>query len=108
MLWFLGDYAGLPPSAARVSRLVAQLLQHAGADFGVLLKGERSAGNDVRRVGEEGLFEMLAEQNMKALAKAEFKRIVTTDPHTYHTLKHEYGRFGLDRPVLHYSEMLDE
>ena len=45
-----------------------------------LLKDERSAGNDVRRVGEEGLFEMLAEKNMKALEKAQFQRIVTTDP----------------------------
>ena len=108
LLWFVGDYACYHPSAARASRLVAQLLQQAGADFGVLLKSERSAGNDVRRVGEEGLFEMLAEQNMKAFAKAQFKRIVTTDPHTYHTLKHEYTRFGLDRPVEHYSEILDD
>ena len=51
---------------------------------------------------------MLAEKNMKALGKAQFERIVTTDPHTYHTLKHEYRRFGLDKPVFHYTEMLDE
>lgn len=69
---------------------------------------EQSAGNDVRRMGEEGLFEMLAEKNMKAMGKANFERIVTTDPYTYHTLKHEYARFGLDRPVLHYAEILDE
>ena len=51
---------------------------------------------------------MLAEQNMKTLAKADFQQIVTTDPHTYHTLKHEYGRFGLDKPVRHYTEVLDD
>ena len=107
-LWFLGDYAAYHPSSVRASRMVAQVFQQMGLDFGCLLKDERSAGNDVRRAGEEGLFEMLAEQNMKALEKAQFQRIVTTDPHTYHTLKHEYRRFGLSKPVYHYSEILDE
>ena len=108
-LWFLGDYAALPSLVACASRgMLAQVFQAAGLDFGVLGEGEQSAGNDVRRMGEEGLFEMLAEKNMKALGKATFQRIVTTDPHTYHTLKHEYGRFGLDKPVLHYTEVLDE
>ena len=107
-LWFLGDYAAYHPSSARVSRMVALVFQAMGLDFGCLLKSERSAGNDVRRAGEEGLFEMLAEQNMQALKKAQFQRIVTTDPHTYHALKNEYPRFGLDKPVYHYSEILDE
>jgi Fe-S oxidoreductase len=104
---FLGDYAAFHPSSMRVSRLIALVFQAVGLDFGVLGDGEQSAGNDVRRLGEEGLFEMLAEKNMKALAKADFQRIVTTDPHTYHALKHEYVRFGLDKPVQHYTEVLD-
>jgi Fe-S oxidoreductase len=107
ILWFLGDYAALHPSSARVSQLVAQIFQKANCDFGVLMKGEKSAGNDVRRAGEEGLFEMLREQNMKALNKADFQRIVTTDPHTYHTLKHEYPELD-GTPILHYSELLDD
>ena len=88
--------------------MIALVFQAAGLNFGVLGDGEQSAGNDVRRLGEEGLFEMLAEKNMKTIAKADFQRIVTTDPHTYHALKHEYGRFGLDKPVQHYTEVLDD
>ncbi|MBN1396216.1 MAG: (Fe-S)-binding protein [Pirellulales bacterium] len=107
-LWFLGDYAAFHPSAVRISRMVAQVFHAAGLDFGTLGNAEQSAGNDVRRVGEEGLFEMLAEKNVKALSKADFQRIVTTDPHTYHALKHDYPRFGLERPVFHYTEILDE
>lgn len=107
-LWFLGDYAAYHPSCARVSQNVAEIFQKAGLDFGVLGDKERTAGNDVRRVGEEELFNMLAEKNMVTLEKAEYKRIITTDPHTYHTLKHEYGRFGLEKPVQHYCELLDE
>jgi Fe-S oxidoreductase len=108
ILWFLGDYAAFHPSAVPVSRMIARVFQAAGLDFGILGDGEQSAGNDVRRMGEEGLFEMLAEKNLKAMGKAQFQRIVTTDPHTYHALKHDYRRLGLDKPVLHYTELLDD
>ena len=73
--------------------------------FGLLYEGERNAGNDVRRVGEEGLFELLVEQNMDALAKAQFEAIFTTDPHSLNTLRNEYPQFGLDKPVYHYTEL---
>ena len=74
--------------------------------FGLLYEGERNAGNDVRRVGEEGLFELLVEQNMGALADAQFEAIFTTDPHSLNTLRNEYPQFGLDKPVYHYTELL--
>ena len=51
------------------SRTVAQILHDAGVSFGLLYEGERNAGNDVRRIGEEGLFELLVEQNMGALGR---------------------------------------
>ncbi|MFV1990726.1 MAG: (Fe-S)-binding protein, partial [Acidimicrobiales bacterium] len=56
--------------------------------------------------GEEGLFEMLVEQNLEALAGADFDEIVTTDPHTLNTLRNEYPKFGLEKPVRHYTELL--
>ena len=88
--------------------MTAEIFQKAGLDFGILYEAERNAGNDVRRVGEEGLFEILAEKNTAAFRKASFKAIVTTDPHSYNTLKHEYPAEALDnRPVLHYTELLD-
>jgi Fe-S oxidoreductase len=107
-LWFVGDYASYDPRMQENTQVVARLFQQAGLDFGILYDGERNAGNDVRRVGEEGLFEMLVEQNMKALEKATFRAIVTTDPHSYNTLKNEYRDAGLDAPVYHYTEILDE
>ena len=90
------------------SRSVAQVLHDAGVSFGLLYDGERNAGNDVRRIGEEGLFEMLVEQNMGVLAEAEFEAIFTTDPHSLNALRNEYPRFGLEKPVYHYSELLAE
>ena len=62
--------------------------------MGLLLDKEQNAGNDARRIGEEGLFAMLREKNCKELAAAKFRAVVTTDPHTYNTLKNEYDGNG--------------
>ena len=104
-LWFVGDYASFDPRTQAVTRSVAQLFHGAGLDFGILYESEQNAGNDLRRAGEEGLFEMLRDKNLQSLSKAKFARIVTTDPHTYHALKHEYG--WTNGQVCHYSELLD-
>ncbi len=105
-LWFVGDFASYDPRMQENTKTVARLFHMAGLDFGLLYEGERNSGNDVRRVGEEGLFEMLVEHNMKEFSKAQFKAIVTTDPHTYNALKNEYKAYGLDVPVYHYTEVL--
>lgn len=107
-LWFVGDFASFDPRLQAVSRKVAEVFHAAGLDFGILYDGERNAGNDVRRVGEEGLFEMLQESNVEAFGKAQFKKIVTTDPHTLNTLRHEYPALDGTRPVLHYTQVLQE
>jgi len=110
-LWFAGDYASYSPALAEITVATARTFQRAGLDFGILYDAERNAGNDVRRTGEEGLFELLAQKNLQALSKCQFEEIVTTDPHSYNTLKNEYdwqGMNGSRRPprILHYSELL--
>ncbi len=106
-LWFVGDYASYDPRLADATRAAARVFQAAGLDFGILYDGEQNAGNDVRRAGEEGLFEVLAEKNRKTLAKARFSAIVTTDPHSYHVLKHEYPAVNGGFRVWHAAELLD-
>ncbi len=107
-LWFVGDYASYSASLAEVARKTAEVFQRAGLDFGILYEAERNAGNDARRVGEEGLFEMLREKNEAVLSKCQFKVLVTTDPHSYNALKHEYPALSQGgRAVLHYTELLD-
>ncbi|MDI9372117.1 MAG: (Fe-S)-binding protein [Verrucomicrobiota bacterium] len=105
-LWFVGDYASFDPRCEDITRQTANVFARAGVDFGLLYEAERNAGNDVRRVGEEGLFEMLRDKNLQALGKAQFRKIVTTDPHTYHTLKNEYPWNGHRPEVWHYTEVL--
>jgi Fe-S oxidoreductase len=105
-LWFVGDYASYNPRLQEISRAVARIFHRAGVDFGILYDGERNSGNDVRRVGEEGLFEMLVEHNAGVMSKCKFREIVTTDPHSLNTLKNEYPEFGASYNVSHYTEIL--
>jgi Fe-S oxidoreductase len=116
VLWFVGDYASFDPRSQQVSRTIARLLHEAGIDFGLLFDGERNAGNDVRRVGEEGLFESLAQHNIQTLAGCDFQRIMTSDPHSLNTLRNEYPEIlAREDPELlgrwqvqHHTELLLE
>ena len=118
-LWFVGDYASYDQRAQEVTRTIARVLHYARQDVGLLFEKEQNAGNDVRRIGEEGLFALLREKNCKELAGAKFRKLLTTDPHTYNTLKNEYQANGhsadglagsalAGKPVIHYTELLDE
>jgi Fe-S oxidoreductase/nitrate reductase gamma subunit len=108
-LWFVGDYASYSPTLTGITQLTAEVLRSVEVDFGILYDSERNSGNDVRRAGEEGLFEMLAEKNLQALTKSKYERILTTDPHTFNTLKNEYQFNGDGQPaILHYTELLDQ
>ncbi len=111
-LWFVGDYASYDTRIQDITRMTAKIFQKAGMDFGILYEGEKNSGNDIRRIGEEGLFETLKDKNLQVIEKAQFKKIVTTDPHTYNTLKNEYGLNGKSAngkmEILHYTEVFDE
>jgi Fe-S oxidoreductase len=108
VLWFVGDYASFDPRNQKVSQSLARILRRAGVDFGILYDGERTAGNDVRRVGEEGLYADLAEENVATISGCRFDRILTSDPHSFNTLKNEYPQFGGSWDVLHHSQLLLE
>jgi Fe-S oxidoreductase/cytochrome b561 len=108
VLWFVGDYASFDPRSQHVTRALARLFQEAGVDFGILYDGERNSGNDVRRVGEEGLFEFLAEGNIATIRGCEFNRIVTSDPHSLNTIRNEYPQLGGSWQVIHHTTFLLE
>ena len=108
VLWFVGDYASFDPRNQKVTQSLARILRRAGVDFGILYDGERTAGNDVRRVGEEGLYADLAEENVATISGCSFDRILTSDPHSFNTLKNEYPQFGGEWDVMHHSQLLLE
>jgi Fe-S oxidoreductase len=107
-LWFVGDYASYDPRVAAATCATARVFSKAGLDFGILYEGECNSGNDARLAGEEGLFETLRDKNLKSFAKAHFNEVVTTDPHSFHVLKHEYPATNGARTVRHHTQLLSE
>jgi len=108
ILWFVGDYASFDPRYQKVSCDFARILNACGIDFGILYEAEMTAGNDVRRVGEEGLYHHLAESNIALLESCDFQSIVTTDPHSYNTIRNEYTEFGGQYEIKHASALIKE
>jgi Fe-S oxidoreductase len=102
-LYFVDSITSYDDRMQEVAQATARILCAAGVDFGVLGKDEKDSGHEVRRFGEEMLFQTLKEQNTEAIQAAEVKRIVTADPHAYNALRKDYS--GLP-PVQHISEVV--
>ena len=85
---------------------VATLLARAGVEIGVLREEEACCGNEIRRLGEAGLFEELQEENMATFTEYGVREIITLSPHCMNALKKEYGDLGIK--VSHYTEVLAE
>lgn len=83
---------------------VARLLNRAGYEFGILGEEECCCGNEIRRIGESGLFEELMEENKANFEEYGIKEIIALSPHCMNTMKNEYGDMGIK--VMHYTEVL--
>jgi len=102
-LYFVDSITSYDDRMQNIARATARLLDAAGIDFCVLGKEEKDSGHEVRRFGEEMLFQDLKAQNMEAIQASAAKRIVTADPHAYNALKNDYP--GLP-PVEHISQVV--
>jgi Fe-S oxidoreductase len=90
----------------KVTRATAQLLTKAGINFVIMGREEKCTGDPARRIGNEFLFETLAKDNVARLNKYNVKRVVTSCPHCFNTLRNEYPQYGGDFEVFHHSEYL--
>jgi Fe-S oxidoreductase len=105
LLW-VGCGGALIERNQKVVRATAQLLEKAGVSFAILGREEKCTGDPARRIGNEFLFEMLAKENVEKLNGYGVKKIVTSCPHCFNTLRNEYPQFGGRYEVYHHSEFL--
>jgi Fe-S oxidoreductase len=106
VLYWVGCIGALDDSGKKISRAMASLLNKAGVNYAILGNEERCNGDSARRIGNEMLFQVLAEMNIETMNAYGVKKIVTTCPHCYHTLKNEYPRFGGEYEVIHHTDFL--
>ena len=105
-LFWVGCAGAFEDRAKKTTRAVATLLHEAGVNYAILGEGETCTGDPARRIGNEFVFQMLAQQNVETLQEAGVKRIVATCPHCFNTLGNEYEQLGLQVEVVHHTQLL--
>jgi Fe-S oxidoreductase len=105
-LYWVGCAASFDERGQQAARATAKLLHSAGVDFAILGPRESCTGDPARRMGNEYLFQALAEQNVATLGEAGVRKIVASCPHCFNTLVNEYPDFGGTYEVLHHTELL--
>ncbi len=108
LLWLPGDTLAYDPRNQRVARATYEIFQKVGLDYGTFGDAEKNDGNEMRRLGEEALFQMLAEENIAMFNKRGVKRIICSSPHAFNTIKNEYPELGGKFDVVHISQLLLE
>jgi Fe-S oxidoreductase len=105
-LFWVGCAGALEDRAKKTSRAFAELLHIAGVNFAVLGEAEACTGDPARRLGNEFVFQMLAQQNVETLNEAKATRIVATCPHCFNSLNREYPQLGGNYEVIHHTQLL--
>jgi Fe-S oxidoreductase len=105
-LFFVGSMGSYDNRSQKVAQSLAHVLNLAGVKFAVLGNDEKNSGDTPRRIGNEFLFQELANANIEAFKKYDVKKIITIDPHAFNTLKNEYPEFGLEAEVYHHTQLL--
>jgi Fe-S oxidoreductase/nitrate reductase gamma subunit len=105
-LYWVGCAAAFDERAQRVARAFATILKAAHVPFAILGDEERCTGDVARRIGNEFLFQMHAQANIETLSRYGVQRILTTCPHCFNTLKHEYPAFGGRYEVTHHTDFV--
>lgn len=105
-IFWVGCTGALVDRNIQVTKALARVLKAAGVSFAILGEGETCTGDPARRLGNEYLFQILAQQNIETLNSHNVKKIVTHCPHCFNTLKNEYPQFGGHFEVLHHSQLI--
>ena len=108
VLYWAGCSGAYDQRGKEISQSVVDVLKKAGVNFASLGNEETCTGDSARRIGNEYLFQMMANKNLKTFDKYKFKKIVTQCPHCLTTLKNDYSELGADFDVVHHSQYIAE
>jgi Fe-S oxidoreductase len=104
-LYWVGCAGSFDDRAKEISRSVVRLLERARVSFAILGPRELCTGDPARRIGNEYVFQTLAEQNVATLAEAKVTTVIANCPHCFNTLRNEYPDYGGRFEVVHHSQL---
>lgn len=107
-LYWIGCAGYFDPLGQKITAAMKTILDKAGVKVQVLGSAERCTGDPVKRLGEEGLFAMMAKENIEFLKSLGVKKILTHCPHCYHAFKNDYKQYGGEFEVIHHSQFLKQ
>ena len=105
-LFWVGCAGALEDRARKTTKAIATLLHTAGVKFAVLGPAETCTGDPARRIGNEFVYQMLAQQNIETLNEAAPRTIVASCPHCFNTIAREYPQLGGNYEVIHHTQLL--
>jgi Fe-S oxidoreductase len=106
-LYWVGCAGASDDRARHTTRAFAELLHLAGVSFAVLGPRETCTGDPARRIGNEFVYQTLAQQNVATLTEVKARKIVATCPHCFNTISREYPQLGGDFEVVHHTQLLE-
>lgn len=105
-LFWVGCAGALEDRAKKTTRAIAELLHTADVSFAVLGPAETCTGDPARRMGNEFVYSMLAQQNVETLNEAGVRKIIASCPHCFNTIANEYPQLGGNYEVMHHTQVL--
>lgn len=94
------------PRSTKIAKSIARLLKAADVSFGVIGTEENCCGESLRKIGDEELFQKLAQANIELFSSRGVRKIITTSPHCLWSFKNEYPELGGEWEVIHYTDLL--
>ena len=105
-LLYIDDAASFDPRLQRISQSLVKIFNAAGVDFSILGDKEKSSGDEVYQIGEDGFLEELAQSNIDSFKGIGAEDIITVSPHSNNVFKNVYPKYGDVPQVYHYTEFL--
>jgi Fe-S oxidoreductase len=108
ILYYTGCVGSFDDHGKKTSTAMVKILQSAGIRFGILGTEERCCGDSARRIGNEYLYQIMAQENMEIFHRYGVKKVLANCPHCYNTLKNEYPKLGGTFEVVHHTAFIFE
>lgn len=105
-LYWVGCAGAFDAAAHPIARSMVKLLDKAGVSFKILGNSEQCSGDPARRLGDEGLFQRMARENVAKFRAHKVKKVLTHCAHCFNTMKNEYPELGAEFEVVHHSQFL--